>query len=82
MLKRIHEQNAYHLTVKQCSEQIQTDTPGQMRRRSSATRALLAFEFVEPRNDDGRVKAAREVRIDKGQADGSRPVDQKGPGHR
>jgi len=45
-------------------------------------KSLLALEFIEPRDDDGRVKAVREVRVDKGQADGSRPVDQKGPGHR
>src|SRR5205823_12469364 len=39
-------------------------------------------EFVEPRYDDGRVKAAREVRIDKGHANSPRLVDQEGPRHR
>ena len=32
MLKRIHEQNTYHLAVNQCSEQIQTDTSWQIRK--------------------------------------------------
>ena len=41
-----------------------------------------ALEFVEPRYDDGRVKAAREVRIDKGHANGPQLVDQEGPRHR
>jgi len=44
--------------------------------------SLLALEFLEPREDDGWVKAACEVRVDKGQAHGSRLVDQKGPSHR
>jgi hypothetical protein len=53
MLKRIHEQNTYHLTVKQCSEQIQTYTSGKIRKVPVFSTCARFAKEHEPRGELG-----------------------------
>lgn len=47
--------------------------------RSLIEYPLLTLKFFEPYDGDGRVKTLCEIRLDVGQANGPRLVEQKGP---